>query len=162
MNSTNLSVPKLYQCLQQEVIEMTLLADLLRLEELALIDGNVEKLSKLTQEKSKLLSHISKLEIERKSYLEKHGYSADANGMQDYFNKSLPEASTAEEWKKLLEVSEKAKESNRTNGILINRQFIRNQNALNILQQNSPAEALYSASGQSTTNSISGRRVVVG
>ena len=162
MNSTNLSVPKLHQCLQQEVIEMTSLADLLKLEELALIDGNVEKLSKLTQDKTKLLSHISKLEIERKACLQKHGYSADANGMQDYFNRTLPEVSAAEEWKKLLDLSEKAKESNRTNGILINRQFIRNQNALNILQQNSPTESLYSANGQSTTNSISGRRVVVG
>lgn len=162
MNSTNLSLPKLDQCLQQEVIEMTLLAELLRLEELALIDGNVEKLSKLTQDKSKLLSLVSKLEIERKTHLQMQGHSADANGMQDYFNKNLPEVAAAEEWKKLLDVSEKAKESNRTNGILINRQFIRNQNALNILQQNSPTESLYSANGQSTTNSISGRRVVVG
>lgn len=162
MSSTNLSLPNLHQCLQQEVIAMTSLADLLRLEELTLIDGNVEKLSKLTQDKSKLISHISKLEIERKTCLEKHGYSADANGMQDYFSKTLPGITVSEDWKKLLEVSEKAKESNRTNGILINRQFIRNQNALNILQQNSPAESLYGANGQSTTNSISGRRVVIG
>ena len=162
MNSPNLNAPELDQCLQQEVIEMTSLADLLRIEELALIDGNVEKLSKLTQEKGKLLSCISNLEIERKTSLQKHGYSADANGMQDYFNRTLPDVKAAEEWKKLLDVSEKAKESNRTNGILINRQFIRNQNALNILQQNSPTESLYSASGQSTINSIPGRRVVVG
>ena len=162
MNSSNLNMPYLHQCLQQEVIEMTLLAELLRLEELALIDGNVEKLSQLTQDKSKLLSHIAKLEIERNAIIQKQGFSADANGMQDYFNASLPEVSAAHEWKKLLDLSEKAKESNRTNGILINRQFIRNQNALNILQQNSPTESLYSANGQSTTTSISGRRVVVG
>ena len=162
MNSSNLYMPKLHQCLQQEVVEMTLLADLLRQEELALIDGNIEKLSKLTQDKGKLLSHIAKLEIERNAFIEKQGYSADINGMTDFFNASLPEVSASHEWKKLLILSEKAKENNRTNGILINRQFIRNQNALNILQQNSPTESLYSANGQSTTTSISGRRVVVG
>ncbi len=162
MSSTNLGTPKLHQCLQEEIFAMTSLVDLLRLEELALIDGNVEELGKLTQGKSKLLSQLSKLEIERKTSLEKQGYSADAKGMQEYFEKATSEISAAEDWKKLLDVSEKAKESNRTNGILINRQFIRNQNALNILQQNSPAESMYGANGQSTTTSISGRRVVVG
>lgn len=162
MNSTNLSVPKLHECLREEISAMTSLADLLRLEESALIDGNVEELGKLTQSKSKLLSQLSKLEIERKTCMEKQGYSANTKGMQDYFEKAKTEISAADDWKKLLEVSEKAKESNRTNGILINRQFIRNQNALNILQQNSPAESMYGANGQSMTTSISGRRVVVG
>jgi flagella synthesis protein FlgN len=162
MNSTNLSVPELHQCLQEEIIAMTSLADLLRLEELALIDGNVEELGKLTQSKSKLISHLSKLEIERKAYMEKHGYSNDAKGMQSYLEKTSSETSVAEYWKKLLVVSEKAKESNRTNGILINRQFVRNQNALNILQQNSPSESMYGANGQSTTNLASGRRIIVG
>ena len=162
MSSTNLSTPNLHQCLQEEVIAMTSLADLLSLEELALIDGNVEELSKLTQSKGKLISQLSKLEIERKAYLEKQGYSSDAKGMQDYFEKTSSEISVVNNWKNLLDVSEKAKECNRTNGILINRQFIRNQNALSILQQTSPAESMYGANGQSTTNSISGRRVVVG
>lgn len=162
MNSTNLSTPKLHQCLQEEITAMTSLADLLRLEESALVDGNVEELGKLTQSKSKLISQLSKLEAERKSYLEKQGYSTDAKGMQEYFKKTTSEISAADDWKKLLDISEKAKECNRVNGILINRQFIRNQNALSILQQNSPTESMYGANGQSTTNSISGRRVVVG
>jgi flagella synthesis protein FlgN len=162
MNSTNLGVLTLHQCLQQEIIAMTSLADLLRLEELALIDGDVDELSKLTQSKGKLISHLSRLEIDRKRHLEKHGCSIDSKGMQVYFEKFTSEISTEEDWKRLLDVSEKAKESNRTNGLLINRQFIRNQNTLNILQQNSPAESMYGANGQSTTNLISARRVVVG
>lgn len=162
MSSTNLSTSKLHQCLQEEIIAMTSLTDVLRLEELALIDGNVDELSKLTQSKSQLISQLSKLEIDRKLQLEKHGCSTDAKGMQAYFERSASEISAAEVWKKLLDVSEKAKESNRTNGLLINRQFIRNQNTLNILQQNSPAESMYGANGQSTTNSNSVRRVVVG
>lgn len=162
MSSPNLSTPKLHQCLQEEVTAMTSLAELLRLEELALIDGNVEELGILTQGKSKLISQLSKLEIERKVCLEKQGYSPDAKGMQEYFTSRSSEIAVADDWKKLLDVSEKAKECNRTNGILINRQFIRNQNALSILQQNSPSESMYGANGQSTTNSISGRRVVVG
>jgi flagella synthesis protein FlgN len=162
MSSSNLSAPKLHQCLKEEVVAMTSLADLLRLEEAALIDGNVDELSKLTQTKGKLLSHLAKLEIERKVDLEKWGYSSDVNGMQLYFDENHSEISAAAEWQILLQISEKAKENNRTNGILINRQFIRNQNALNTLQKNSPAEAMYSANGQSTMHSTSGRRVVVG
>jgi flagellar biosynthesis protein FlgN len=161
MSATNLSVPKLHQCLQEELAAMTVLANILKFEELALIDGNIEELSKLTQDKSKLLSDLTKLENERKSCLGQNGYSSDVEGMKNYFANNSSVITTAQDWAKLLQLSEQAKESNRINGILINRQFIRNQSALNILQQNSPAESLYGPNGQSTNNPAAGRRVVI-
>lgn len=141
---------------------MASLADVLKLEEVSLIDGDVEELSKLTQDKSKLVTQLSRLENERKVCLSQQGYSSDAKGMQDYFAKATSAETALKDWEKLLQLSEQAKESNRTNGVLINRQFIRNQSALNILQQNSPAESMYGPNGQSTNNPASGRRVVVG
>lgn len=162
MSSTSLSVPKLHQYLQNEISAMISLANVLKFEELALIDGNVEELSKLTQDKSKLISDLTKLEHERKVWLGQNGYSSDVEGMQNYFANAVSETTGAEDWTKLLLLSEQAKENNRTNGILINRQFIRNQSALNILQQKSPAESMYGPNGQSTNNTAAGRRVVIG
>jgi len=162
MNSTNLSLPKLHQCLQEEILAITSLANLLRLEEAALIEGNVEEVSRLTQDKSALVSQLSTLENERKFCLSQQGYSSDTKGMQDYFSNSAIEFSAVEDWQTLLDLSAQAKEANRINGILINRQFIRNQSVLNILQQNSPAESMYGPNGQATNNSASGRRVVAG
>ena len=51
MSSTNKHLPKLHQCLHDELTAMSSLSEVLKLEEGALIDGNVEKLNKLTIEK---------------------------------------------------------------------------------------------------------------
>lgn len=160
MSSTNKHLPKLHQCLHDELTAMSSLTEVLKLEEGALIDGNVEKLNKLTIEKSKLIADISTLENERKICLEQQGYSSDAKGMQDYFAKYPSETAATNDWATLLQISEKAKECNRTNGLLINRQFVRNQSALNALQQKSPAESMYGPTGHSTNNATSGRRVI--
>lgn len=162
MSTANFSLPKLHTCLQDEIDAMTTLAELLKAEEAALVDGNVSELSRLTQDKSQLIMQLSKLENERKACLIQQGYSSDAKGMQDYFLKAATELSAAKDWEKLLHISEQAKEINRTNGVLINRQFNRNQSALNILQQNHPTGTMYGPNGQATNGSASGRGFIAG
>lgn len=162
MSTANFSPPQLHTCLQDEIYAMTTLAELLKTEETALVDGNVSELSRLTQEKSQLIMRLSKLENERKNCLIQHGYTSDAKGMQDYFLKTATESAAAKDWEKLLHISEQAKETNRTNGVLINRQFNRNQSALNILQQNHPTGAMYGPNGQATNSGTSGRGFITG
>lgn len=162
MGLANFSLQRLDECLQEEIQAMTSLAKILKLEETALVDGDVAKLSHLTQEKSQVIIHLSKLEVERKTCLDQHGYASDTKGMKDYISSSESRKTALADWQQLLQLSEQAKETNRTNGILINRQFSRNQTALNILQKNNPAGSLYGPNGQSTNSPSSGRGFVVG
>ncbi|MDO8653695.1 MAG: flagellar protein FlgN [Undibacterium sp.] len=162
MSLTNFSLPKLHECLQEEVDAMLSLAELLKAEQASLIDGNVEKLGELTQEKSRRITLLAELEKKRNAYLIQLGYSSDAKGMQDYLSHPSTEILAAEYWGNLLQISEQAKESNRANGILINRQLTKNQSALNILQQNNPAGSMYGPNGQSTNSNLSGRGFVIG
>jgi flagella synthesis protein FlgN len=162
MSLVNFSLQRLDECLREEIHAMASLAKLLKIEETALVDGNVNDLSRLTQDKSQLIIHLSKLEVERKTCLDQHGYSSDTKGMQDYISSAPSTSMALEDWSKLLQLSEQAKETNRTNGVLINRQFSRNQTALNILQKNNPTGSLYGPTGQATNSSSSGRGFVVG
>lgn len=160
--NTNSSAHNLHACLQEELDSMTSLASILEKEQLALIEGNVAALNELSQEKSQQLAKLSDLGKKRSFHLSTLGYPSDIKGMQAYLACPSTETAILDNWKQLLYISETAKENNRANGILINRQLKKNQGALNILQQNSPDDLLYGANGQSKNNTASGRSVIVG
>jgi flagella synthesis protein FlgN len=162
MSHIDLYPSKLHECLLEELSTMSLLADLLKTEEVALIATDVATLNNLSQAKSQQLAALSSLEKKRQSYLTHMGYSNDAKGMQDFLATGKTEPASSENWTKLLQISASAKETNRTNGLLINRQISKNQGALNILQQNNPAGAMYGPNGQSTNKSSSGRGFIIG
>lgn len=157
----NLYSSKLHECLLEELSSMSFFVDLLKTEENALVDADATMLNNITQAKGEQLTTLSSLEKKRQTYLAHMGYSADAKGMQDYLATQSDNASS-EIWMKLLQISAIAKENNRTNGILINRQLTKNQGALNILQQNNPAGTMYGPNGQSTSKPSSGRGFIVG
>lgn len=152
----------MYDCLQEEADAMASLAKVLEAEQNTLVEGDVAVLAGLTQEKSKQIARLSELEKIRTGYLVQLGFSSDAKGMQEYLSHPSTLNTVSESWNNLLAISERAKESNRENGLLINRQLTRNQGALNILQQNNPAGSMYGPNGQSTNTSTSGRGFVIG
>lgn len=145
--------------LQQEISVMTQLADVLKAEQTALVDGDVAALSELTQSKSRLVANIAELEHARNQAIAAKGFADDIQGFKDYLA-STTDTALSQAWDELLRISEAAKETNRTNGMLINRHLARNQGALNALQQNK--QPLYGPSGQSTTQANTGRGFVVG
>jgi flagella synthesis protein FlgN len=62
----------------------------------------------------------------------------------------------------LLELAEIANEINRVNGVLINKQMVRNQNVLNILQHGNVQDGnVYGPNGQTASKST-GRHFVAG
>jgi flagella synthesis protein FlgN len=162
MSLTIPSLTKLSTCLREELGAMASLANVLIKEQAALIDGNVEKLNEITSEKSQLLAALSQLEKERNFCLIHLGYSPDVKGMQDYLYQVETDAADLQSWDELMQISKIAKENNRTNGLLINRQITRNHGALNILQQNTSAGNMYGPTGQSTNQVSSIRGVVIG
>jgi flagella synthesis protein FlgN len=137
------------------------LKQLLELEQSVLIENEADKLSNTLEEKNKLITEINLLEKQRVHHLGQLGHRNDAAGMQAFLEQhassSLPQA-----WQSLMEVSAQAQELNRNNGMLINRQLNRNQQALNILRKNDPHSSTYGADGQTKLGSRAGRGFSVG
>ncbi|MCU6433215.1 flagellar protein FlgN [Undibacterium sp. Jales W-56] len=162
MNLSSAKLPQLDQCLQNELSAMTSLSEILKLEQAALIEGHVNDLNELTKRKGQSIAQVAELEKIRSTHLEEMGFSTGLAGINALLVQVPSATMIADAWTQLLAASEKAKEINRTNGILINRQLTRNQGALNILQQNNPAGAMYGPNGQAKIQNITGRGLVIG
>jgi flagella synthesis protein FlgN len=133
------------------------LAELLKKEQSALVESDVSSLNEYIQSKGQLVSKMSELERKRNTCLVELGYKADVEGMRAYLQHAGSVGSLASYWEKLLQISQQAKEDNRTNGTLINRRLSINQATLNVLQQNNPAGSMYGPNGQSTIKTTLGK-----
>ncbi len=162
MNPNLTSARTIADIISEELELMTALVQLLKNEEQILIDNLPEKLALLVTDKNSLLMQIISLEKNRNELLTQSGFGTDAEGMSSYLASLSEQKNVESNWQKLLDLSATAKENNRTNGILINRQMTRNQSTLNILQQNDQSAAVYGADGQSRINANSGRGIVAG
>lgn len=161
MNTTSSGHTAIEQCLQEEIVTMSSLAELLKKEQSALVDSDVSLLNDYTLSKGQLLGKMSELEKKRNAFLTQLGYNADLDGMQAYLQQagSADNAiNTANYWEQLLQVSMQAKEDNKINGQLINRRLAQSQSMLSILQQgNQTASPMYGPNGQSTIKGTSGK-----
>lgn len=137
------------------------LLQLLKQEQSALVDGDVDRLTKITEEKAKVASHMSQLAKQRHGMLKSAGFEASEVGMKAWLISEHATAEDKEAWSELLATAEKANELNRVNGLLIGQHMARNQGVLNILQGNSENGGIYGPNGQSATK-IGSRRLVVG
>jgi len=141
------------ECITEEIEAMNALATLLRKEQSALANGDINTLNQTTIGKGDLLRKIAELEKARSTQLSALGFNSKPEGMQDYFNQIPATQTTAQLWKDLLTISEQAKEDNRTNGLLINRRLTQNQIALGVLGHGNGAASLYGPSGQASIGS---------
>jgi flagella synthesis protein FlgN len=147
------------QCLEQEIQAMNLLTNLLQQEQAVLVEGRVEDLQPITLQKNQMVADVSVLETVRNRHLGSLGFSGDAAGMQAYLQRQPSDGSVNRSWSELRSIAESAKECNRTNGILINKQINFTQSALGILQQGQgdATGSFYGPNGQSTVGKFSGR-----
>ena len=158
MKATSSGHAAIQECLQEEVITMSSLADLLKKEQVALIESDIVQLNDYTQSKGQLVVRMSELEKKRNRALGELGFNADLAGMQAYLQQATQTEESARNWNTLLQLSLQAKEDNRNNGLLINRRLSLNQATLNVLQQNNnQAGSLYGPNGQSTIKSTPGK-----
>lgn len=159
------SVTELLQLTQQELTLMQTFSQVLAVEEAALIDNDAARLTEVTVDKNELLTKILVVEKQRNNILMSNRFTPDLEGMHSLLL-SAKAANASEElglaWKDLIDTSSRARENNRTNGILIHRQLNRNQSTLNLLQQNQQGGAIYGADGQSKNLPSTGRGIVAG
>lgn len=138
------------------------LTQLLKLEQKHLIAADIDGVAELTESKAKAAAHMAELTGSRHAALGAAGFEAKESGMKAWLESPAASPAASKSWHELIELAETAKELNRVNGILINRQMVRNQNVLDILQHGSvQGNSIYGPNGQTAGKSV-GRHIIAG
>lgn len=140
--------------LPQEHETIRALTQLLKLEQEHLIAADIDGIASLTEPKAQATARMAELAAQRHSALAAAGCDASETGMQAWLQ--TPDASPAanQSWTELIEMARVAREINRVNGTLINKQMVRNQSMLNILQHGNPqGNQFYGPDGQTSGKS---------
>lgn len=151
-----------HDTLQDELKLIDCLIDLMKQEQQFLVAANTDGLDTLTPLKTELVEQMGTLATQRHKILQADGFAPSESGMQGWVARTA-DATISASWTRVLERMREAKELNRINGMLINKQMMHNQILLQAMR--TPADAadtgFYGPSGQTTT-AISKRRLVVG
>ena len=138
------------------------LVELMKQEQQLLVALDADGLAELTPKKNALLAELAALSGQRHAALGAAGCEASEAGMEPWLAVAgNPELRSL--WEGLLEASREAKELNRVNGMLINKQLAHNQGVLNALRTPAGASGagIYGSSGQ-TLGAGPSKRYVVG
>jgi len=153
--------------LRDEQRLITSLVELMKQEQQLLVSADSDGLATITVQKSALVQQMAVLAGQRYRALGAAGFAAGEAGMEPWLAAgcSADNADGAADalWRALLAHTRAAKELNRVNGMLINKQMTHTQVALNAMR--TPAGGLdagvYGPSGQTAAGGPS-RRFVVG
>ena len=148
--------------LRDEQQLITTLVDLMKQEQQFLVSADSDGLNTITPQKSSLVQQAASLAGQRHHALGAAGFPAREAGMEDWLA-SCNDVAARTLWLELLERTREAKELNRVNGMLINKQMTNTQVVLNAMR--TPAggadAGIYGPGGQTTAGGPS-RRYVVG
>ncbi|QOY93599.1 flagellar protein FlgN [Massilia sp. UMI-21] len=152
--SPNATVP-------QEQQQLSALIALMKQEQQLLVAADADGLATLTPRKNALLQTLAELSAQRHAALLAAGCEASEAGMEPWLAVG-GNADARAQWEALLGLAREAKELNRINGMLINKQLAHNQGVLNALRMPAGAEAggVYGASGQALGSGPSKRYVI--
>jgi len=145
--------------LRQEADAARALLELLKQEQALLIEADVDRLPSLLEQKSALVVRFADMTGARHRTLAAVGFAPNEAGMQSWLKKNQ-RAPLELCWSELIALVRSAKEANRINGLLINKQMQNNQNAINVLHGNTQGSGIYGPNGQATTNTVSRSRVI--
>jgi len=128
---------------------VTALVELMKQEQQMLMAADADALAELTPHKVALVQELAQLSRQRHATLGALGFDASEAGMESWVV-SHADTETRASWPGLLAAAAEAKELNRVNGLLINRQLAHNQTVLQALRTPTAAaeSTLYGAKGQ--------------
>ncbi len=148
--------------LQDELTLIDSLIDLMKQEQQCLVAADTDTLDSLTPVKAQHITKLAALAGQRHSALVGAGFPGSEAGMEAWLAASKDGAALSI-WEQALGKMREAKELNRINGMLINKQMTHNQNLIHAMR--TPADAadmgVYGPKGQ-TTSSNNKRPLVVG
>ena len=145
----------------QEQQHLGSLIELMKQEQQLLVAADADGLAETTPRKNALLQALADLSAQRHAALLAAGCEGAEAGMEPWLAVGgNDEART--QWEALLVLAREAKELNRVNGMLINKQLAHNQGVLNALRMPAGADAggVYGASGQAVGSGPSKRYVI--
>ncbi|WP_020654786.1 flagella synthesis protein FlgN [Massilia niastensis] len=150
-----------HQTLPTEHQHLASLVELMKEEQQLLVAINADGLAELTPKKNALLQELVALSKGRHAALAAAGCEGSEAGMEPWLAVAGTPALRAQ-WEALLDLTREAKELNRVNGMLINKQLAHNQGVLNALRTPTGAQtgAIYGATGQTLGGGPSKRFVV--
>lgn len=140
----------LLRILEAEADAVSRFVELLRLEQIALSNGDTDNLVDLTQDKSAVTSELAALADRRNSALVGIGLKSDRAGIEAWFERVPPDARTRDAWSTTMALAGEARELNRLNGELIQIRLQHNAQALEAMQGASRTLHLYGPDGQAT------------
>lgn len=148
--------------LQDELTLIDSLIDLMKQEQQCLVAADTDTLANLTPVKTQHITQLGALAGQRHAALSGEGFAGSEVGMEAWLARKN-DAAIASIWQQALGRMREAKELNRINGMLINKQLTHNQNLIHAMR--SPADAadmgVYGPKGQ-TTAAQNRRPLVVG
>jgi flagellar biosynthesis protein FlgN len=151
-----------YTTLLEEQHVTAALLELMQQERQCLVSADADALAALTPQKNQLVQQMAELAKRRHAALGSAGFVAAEAGMEPWLAVSGDDDARAQ-WDRLLELTREAKELNRVNGMLINKQMVHNQALLNAMR--TPAggadAAVYGPGGQTSAGGPS-RKFVLG
>jgi flagella synthesis protein FlgN len=123
--------------------------ELLRAEQAALADRDVDALVRLAQVKSERIALLNDLARRRTGYLTAHAFAADRAGMAQWLiaHGNAEQAALSALWQRLLDAASRAQQINRENGALIETRLQHNQRLLAALTAGGQP-SLYGPDGQ--------------
>lgn len=128
------------------------LLGLLENEQAVLVGAEVEAMEQLLERKSQLIQQITLASQQRYQALAAHGFEASESGMQQWLQQQV-DAGVGKSWAEFQHMLARSKETNRVNGLLINKHFSRNQQLLGVLQNTHKTGQFYGPDGQAATGS---------
>lgn len=145
----------------QEQQHVGSLIELMKQEQQLLVAADADGLAEITPRKNALLQALAELSAQRHAALAAAGCEGAESGMEPWLAVG-GNAEARAQWEALLELAREAKELNRVNGMLINKQLAHNQGVLNALRMPAGADAggVYGASGQALGSGPSKRYVI--
>ena len=148
--------------LQDELTLIDSLIDLMKQEQQCLVAADTDTLATLTPVKTQHITQLAALAGQRHGALAGAGFPGSEAGMEAWLA-ARKDATVQSVWQRALERMREAKELNRVNGMLINKQMTHNQNLIQAMR--TPADSadmgVYGPKGQ-TTSSNNKRPLVVG
>lgn len=131
---------------------------LLEREQKSLITNSVSEIELIVAEKAMLLQQINEVAKKRYALLAKHHFEANENGMVAWVIEQV-DAKLKKRWDTFQQLLFKAKETNRLNGMLINKHFNRNRQILQGLQNAFKSNEVYGQNGQTKSSSSIRNRI---
>lgn len=133
----------LLEALQAEHLALQVFFGLLEQEERLLVENDTDPLLLLSEKKSDQAATLAKLSAARRAHMDNAGRELDKT------EQAL--------WQKIIDLGERARRANQTNGELIFMKLRHNQQALNVLSNAAKKSTVYGPDGQANFAPGSGR-----